>query len=742
MSIDRVSVGITIIAFALTAAAAANAQVSAGQSSPAADSRQVSAVDDGLPEVLVTAQRREESAQDVPIAVAAFSGDEMTKVGLVSSADLASVIPGLSINPTGVRSPLFLRGVGNNGTSTTPSVLAFIDGVYQPFDATGADFSNVQSIEVAKGPQGTLFGRNATGGVIQITTKNPFDWQGLDAQVGYGNYKTSSGKVYGSMKLSEKLAADVAAFYDNQAEGWGVSRNDGAEMYTARRYGVRSKWVARIDDSFTATFTGDYAYRWGQVGVGISPPVGTGFLYNAVTDRRFTLPSYYDVTTDYKPYYQTDEGGAALTLEKHWGDVQLLSISSYRRVNEVLRIDFDGNQFPFFELSREDRRKAFTQELQLSGSGTGLNWVGGLYYFNMKSAINGPRFSGIIASASFGFGTAPGVPFAISSDDKTDALAAYVQMTKAVFASTNLTLGARYTTEKRQISGQTTGSPFLSPGSAGTERATFKKPNYRVALDHKFTPDVLGYVSWNRGFNAGFFNQISVPGFNYAVNPVVNPEEIDAYEIGLKSDLLDRHLRVNIAAFQYNYSNLQQQIYQFGGISSLNAAKARIKGVDLDVVTRPMRNLTLTFGANYLDPKYLSYPLAVNYDFAANGSFNAVGARDAAGKELVGAPKVGLQLTGTYTHASSVGSFDTTVHVNYQSKMYADAQNEYVIPARTLVGLTEQWTSRDGRTYFTVWGKNLTDEVYDVSLSLLAPVGLVGNPGAPRTFGVTIGHRF
>ena len=733
MSFYTEAVGVSF--FLLASATVASAQ----GATTAAGPQQAVSSGGGLEEVVVTAQRRAESAQDVPIAVAAFSGDDMIKFGLASSADLASVIPGLSINPTAARSPIFLRGVGNNGTSTSPSVLMFVDGVYQPFDNTGADYSNVESLEVAKGPQGTLFGRNATGGVIQVTTKNPFDWQGVDAQVGYANFDNYSAKVYGSAALSDRVAADVAGYYDNQEDGWGKNRFSGRDVYSAERYGVRSKWVVKFDDSFTATLTGDYAYRWGQMGLGISQADGRDFLFNAVTQQTYTLPSIYDVSLDREPYYRTSERGGALTLDKRWGDVKLLSISSYRRGEERLRIDFDGTEFPALHLSRDDDRRAFTQEVQLSGGDESFHWVGGLYYYYAKTSANGPRFDGFFVPFAF---FAPSGTFRVSSDDETNAYAAYAQATKEVLPATNLTLGARYTIEKREIEGMTTGSTILSPGSAGTQDETFKEPSYRVSLDHKFTPDVLGYASWSRGFNAGFFNQIAVAGFNDTVNPVVKPEKIDAYEIGLKSEWLDGHLRMNAAVFQYEYSNLQQQIYQFGSIFSLNAAEARIKGVDVEIVASPMPDLTVSLSANYLDPKYLSYPLAVDYDFLPSGEFAAVGSRDAQGKQLVQAPEYGVQASVTYALRTKIGTFDTTGTLNYQSRMYADAQNELEIPERTLLGLTEQWTSSDGSTYVSVWGKNLTDEEYDVSLSLLTPVGPIGNPGAPRTYGVTVGRKF
>lgn len=743
--------GASILALAhVSVASAQESDSQATRSSPAAGP-QAERSDAGIADIVVTAQRRSESMQDVPIAVAALSSDQMEKVGLATTSDLNAVLPGVVVFPTGVRSPIYIRGIGNNSVNTSPNVLTFIDGVYQPFDNTGTDFSNVQSIEVAKGPQGTLFGRNATGGVLQIRTKNPFDWQGLDVQLGYANYDTYSAKVYASAKLSSMFAADIAGFYYDQNDGWGKNRADDSDVYTAKRYGLRGKLVARLDDSFTATLVGDYAYRTGQLGLTISPSVTNNVLYNSITGTNFTLPSHYDILSDTPPSVKSKEGGVALTLEKELGSVKLLSISSYRRVHEQGAIDFDGTAtripagpttFPAFTINQRIKRQAFTQELQASGSTPGLEWVVGLYYYYANNdALS--NFGGFVASLPFVFNTGnPTVPLTIVTDDKTNAYAAYGQATIGITPDTRLTLGARYTIEKRRLEGYSTGSLTLSPGSAGTQEATFKKPNFRVALDHRLTPDVLAYASWSRGFNAGFFSQIAVGGFNDVANPVVQPEVIDAYEVGVKSDLLDRHLRVNVAAFQYNYKNLQQQIFQFGQITTINAASARVKGIEVDVVARPVRDFTLSVSANYLYSRYRSYPLAPDYVFLPSGEFAAIGTRDAAGKNLVNAPEFGLQASATYTLRTDIGTFDTTANVNYQSKFYSDAQNNFPIPRRTLIGLTEQWTSNDGNTTVTAWVKNLTNRVYNVAYSLLTPVGLVGNPGAPRTYGITLGRKF
>ena len=732
------AVGASLLAVAYASSAYAQTQSALPQNPTAGPN--ASGQDTGIADIVVTAQRREQSAQSVPIAVAAFNADQLAQAGLRTANDLQTVVPGVTMDTNGARSPIFLRGIGNNNYGSQSSVLTFIDGVYQPFDGTGAtEFSNIESVELAKGPQGTLFGRNATGGVLQIRTRNPLDRQGVEVEMGYANYDTLSGKVYAAAKLSANAAIDIAGFYYNQHDGWGTNFFDGSDFYTTKRYGARSKFVAEIGDDFTLTASGDYLHRRGQLGVGLSGSVTSLFIYDSGNAQKIFFPSIYDVNTD-NPLsgWRAEEGGAALTMERRFGDFKLLSISSYRRASEFFLVDIDAGPLPAFTLDRADERRVFTQEFQLSGASDKLNWAAGLYYYYGKSDIVGPVFGGFVPQ--FAFGTPPGGEFTVSSTDWTNSYAAYAQGTLEILPATNLTVGARYTIEKRKIDGRTTGSPILSPGSAGVQQATFKKPSLRVALDHKFGDNVLVYASFNRGFNAGFFSQQAF-FFNDTLNPAIKPEEVDAYEVGIKSDLLDRHLRVNIAAFLYDYTNLQQQIYVNNAVTTTNAGAARIKGIDFEVIARPVSDLTLSVSGTYIDTEYTSYPNAPLYTLLPSGELVA-STVSATGKQVSLAPEFSLQASAVYTLRTGIGTFDTTGTVNYRSKMYADPHNDFVMPDRTLIGINERWTSLNGNTNVTLWVQNLTNEKWNTSVGLITPNGAAGRPAAPRTYGITVGQKF
>lgn len=695
----------------------------------------------GLGEIVVTAQRRAESAQRVPVAVAAFSADSLKTKGAASNDDLPFLIPGLTVQPSGSSSPIFLRGVGNAGVGNSGSaVLTFIDGVLQPYNTGSTVFNNVASIEVDKGPQGTLFGRNATGGVLQITTKEPSFKPAADIAFGYGNFDTINASAYVTTGLGARVATDLSFYYNNQRDGWGKNFATGKDVYNKKDLALRSKTLFDVSDSTKIHLIMDYRTSDGAVGTDIGPSLAQPVLFNEITSEPLVIPHWYNVDANFQPAYFTKEGGIALKVDTDFGPFRGMSITSYRRNFVGLNIDYDGSPIDFFDLRRRDNASNETQEFQLlSPEGSKIKWVLGAFYYHLESSMEPFGFGG--PAGSIVFGAPEGQAYNIFADSALTSYAVFGQGTVTLLPDTRLTLGARYTIDKTSIDGHTAFDTTPVPGTQGSARKTYRKPTFRAILEHNFTRDVMVYASYNRGYNSGGYNLVNTGGFAAGMIQPVAPETIDAYEVGIKSEFLDHRLRFNASGFWYNYKNLQQQIYVSGGLTTVNAAAARIRGIDAEIEARPFPDLTLSGGLEYLDSKFTRYPDAPIYTLAADGALLG-GTGDASGNYTPNAPKFSYNVAGTYTLRTGIGKFETSANATYTGAWYGDAGNNFKEPGHYLVNLSETWTSGDTKTQIALWMKNAGNRYYDAGLNFLTPVGVVGNPGAPRTYGFTVTRHF
>ena len=725
--------------------------VAMAQAGPPANAPQNSEqLDSGqIEEIVVTAQRRSESAQSVPISLQSFSAESLDEKGVSSTEDLTNVVGGLIIQPTAARPMLFLRGVGNNSSNTTPSVLTFVDGVYYPF-GQATDLENIERIEVLKGPQGTLFGRNATGGVIQIITKPPSETPGARVELGYGNYQAIDASAYVTGGLAGGVAMDLAVRYRNRDKGFGTNIATGEDWYTDHRVSLRSRLRAELSDATTLTLAGDYSSVEQDVGDHFVPAFGHGFLFVDGARRNLGgsyFPGDYDANSGATPpLNKAHEWGGSLTFETALAGLTLRNITAYRRGSERLIIDSDGGPTDSVEIMvHRSPRTSFTQELQLlSDDGGAFQWVAGVFYYRGKAVMNPFGFFGTGAEAIFGLPR--GGTITAHAKDIADSIAGYAQGTYEILPDTKLTIGGRYTIETRKITGEVRRSDILVPGRSGTLSQKAKEPTWRVALDHSFSPGMMIYASVSRGFNSGFYNQSNIGGFaSEAQNPRVEPEFLTAYEIGTKLDLLGRRLRVNLSAFKYDYKGLQQQIYEFGATKTINAGASEIKGIDFEIVARPVPSLTLSVSGTYLDAHYKSYLLAPNYVLQPSGAIIVDPVNpslDAAGKKTTNTPEISYTASVSHVLSTSVGRFTTSGNVNYRGKSFVDPQNRFNLPTRYVVNLTERWTSPDDHYFISLWAKNLLDKRYDYAITLVTPAGLVGSRAEPRTYGVSAGFDF
>ena len=686
----------------------------------------------GITDIVVTAQRREQKLQDVPIAVSAITAESLATSGVSGTNDLSSAVPGLELGRQNGAIAPFIRGIGIRSTAPgeESAVPLYVDGVYMPTLSAGLlSLENVERVEVLKGPQGTLFGRNATAGVIQIITRDPKDTVGLRARVGYGNYDTAEGSFYLTGPIAPGIRADITAFGSHQGDGWGRNLATGNDVFKGYEYSVRSKWVFDLGDTTELKLAADYAKVRPN-----TPPA-----YNAIKGRVLTTGvGTFPVSTGYNGFYNVNENRDVRTVAEQWGAnaqlrqglgaVDLVSITSYRWSKNLWRFDQDGGPINAVSADSVEPSKTWTQELQVLSQSSGpFQWIAGLYYFN-----NVGRYAPLRL-----FGTnAPFNIFTIErfSTMRAESYAGFGQATLDLGPQTRLTAGLRYTRDVRKIEGYDLRNGVLFAPSVAEQRAVFKKLTWRLSLDHRFSDQVLVYAAYSRGFKSGVFSAVAY------LDPAARPTTLDTYEIGVKSDLFDRRLRLNAAAFYNDFQDVQVQSQVVGGIKLNNAAKARTYGFELEAEARPVDNLSLRASVTWLDGKYLSYPGASFYN--RNGTRTtgaAVG--DASGLDTIYTPPVTGSVSADYSVPVGNGEIALNTSWVYNDGFYFDPQNAVKQPSYNLINASIGYQPSSGAWGVRLWGKNLAQNHYYTAI-IPQTYGDTATPASPRTYGVSFNVQF
>ena len=686
-------------------------------------------------EIIVTAQRRAENLQNVPIAVTAVTAAKLSAAGVSGTSDLSLVVPGLSLESSiGYAQPR-LRGVGTtaNGPGVENPVATYIDGVYiASAPASLLSFNNISQIEVLKGPQGTLFGRNATGGLIQVTTPNPSERFHGDVAATYGAYDTSRLEGYVTGALLPGVAADFAAQFGHQGDGYGSDiALDRPVDRTDRDIALRSSISFRPTEATQVRVIADYENADSNNTFRASP--GTRPLFGANFGG-----SPWDTNEDFYPKQFYQGGGVSVTATQDLGFAQLLSISAYRRSNYFFTFDFDGTPAPiayFPDTFQQDAQ--FSQELQLSSKASRfIQWATGVYYFTSDARFSPSQtnFGPPVVSAS-----SPLDQLDTLADERTNSVAGDGQATAALTKATHLTLGIRYTYEVRNFRGDEFGYvgdqiPIGALFPAVKEGVNYSKPTWRIALDQRFSPQVLAYVSYNRGFKSGGFN-VSDP-----TNPAYSPETLDAYEVGLKTDLLEKRLRVDASAFYYNYSNIQVARFTTGAIDFYNGAQAEIYGLDLDVDAAINADLRLTGGFELLHDRFTSFPNAeIGTPIPTGGTAEMLGS--AAGNRLPFSPDAVINLSGDYTHDYGFLHVAANLTYAYNTGWFTEPDNHLRQNPFSTVNVSLSLAPRDTGVTVRFWAKNLTNAAVFTQDST-AGFFDTASYAPPRTFGLTVSKAF
>lgn len=692
----------------------------------------------GLEDIVVTAERRSTNVQDVPISITAISGDELLRQNVIGTRGLGGLAPNVNIGQDARGIVISVRGVSSQGVtfSRDPSIAFHVDGVYQP-RPTGASgtFYDLDRVEVLRGPQGTLYGRNATGGAVNVITAKP-TFTGVNgyANLSYGNYDAISGQAAINLPLvSDKLALRVAGsmtkhdpYAPNLASGMpGLDDQDDQAL--------RAHLLFVPANNVRVLLSSDYQWQGGH-----------GALIASLTRPARSV----QLNT---PGYQRNRlYGTSAEISVDLGGVEIVSLTSSRRDKQLWVSDGDETTTGNSSILLRNTGKQFSQEVRLVSNGEGpLQWIAGANYFRETNADEGTLFTAL----NFQTGTAQQ-----RSGRRSTAKSVFGQFDYTIADVLTLTAGARYT-EDSKIAPNGINQNFTATTNNGLNITTFVGTNsyvastpyksdkitWRVGAKWDVSDQSNVYASVVTGYKAGGLN--TPPFLNY------DPETLTAYEFGTKNRFADNRLQLNASAFLYKYKDYQiNSATTIGGVLRSvfsNAGEATIKGFEVEAVAEPVAGLRLDGSVGIL---------ATNFDDLSQAYDSVTRTRvDMTGNDLPRAPKLTWRLAARYDISVGDGTLTPSVSLNGQSRQFLTEFNDRVIVVGTttnnrFVPLQQaQWAminaglryeAAERRWFVEAFGQNLANKLVLVTGALNTSGFAAGSYAPPRTYGVRIGGSF
>lgn len=731
-------------------ASAATPIVAFAQATPAAqpDGQQAS-----LEDIVVTATKTGETrAQSTPLAITVVTADHLAASGIANVRDIAQLVPNLNVSQTGTNPLIYLRGIGssnvNNGSD--PEVTTQVDGVYiaRPY-AELSDYLDVERVEVLRGPQGTIYGRNAVGGTFNIVSRKPGDEFRGEASLASGTFGLLDAKGYVSGPIVPGiLQASIAGNFLSH-DGYVHNVVSGAhDLGDAHRGGLRGQLRFTPDPKIEIILRGDWSH------------IDEHFdNYDHLLAPLATAPLATSLIGDYTQVAANDPQQTSNTLWGASGEVNvrlgnavaLKSITAYRHSRFDLAFDSDGTEISSSIGQQNDSSHSFSQELNLSVNTSHLQGVVGAYYFNEEE-----NSLVLVQSPPSAVTPAAKALQAIATPvTQVRSYAGFAQATYRPITAIGITAGIRYTSDHKALD-TFINRTSLNPATPGAQLAgfpvseqtaqTFHAWTPKFGIDWQVTPHALVYASATRGFKSG--------GTNYSsTNPATlnyRPESLWAYEGGLKSSWFEQRLRINITGFKYDYTDLQVQGLLAPGVVAIgNAAGATVKGVEFETAAKPFRNLELTANYSILDARYDNFtgaavsPGLVAY-VASSPRFNATARTyDASGNHMIQAPHSTFSASGQYNF--DVGRISAYFRAEYywQDKTYFDPTNVPIVeePSHGVINLGAGILTADKHWALKVLARNITDKNYLIGRSGVTSVPS-GLAGAPRTVMVQISRKW
>lgn len=715
---------------------------------------QSAAKPDAIGEIVVTAQKRSENIQKVPISIQAFTAKDIRALGIKSSSDLGQMSPNVDIAlPAGAgNQPIIaIRGIGLNDYDTNnagPNGV-YVDEVYlsSPASQTFQTF-DLQRVEVLKGPQGTLYGRNSSGGAINFISNKPTDYLTADVHAEYSSFNTFNieGGVGGP--IAPGLDGRFA-FVKNNSEGYTTNALTGNKENGADNAAFRAMLQYKPSDKLTLLFNVHGGYvdnrpaEYRHIG-DLSPvdgsqcSVAATYAGGCVDAFGYGTPSkFYGGSYNRQQHLKVNSLGSYLRADYSADSLTYTSITAVEHVDKIHPEDSDASPNQLLEIDFGVRSNTVTQEFQVHQTKDRYNWVLGAYYLKEDLRQNQPLYVAL--------GSGGGYVAYDSSHQITDAYAIYGQGDYAITDKLKLTLGGRGTYEhksfdyfgsfKTQDSEATGGFDPIQVVNDSSHHLDSSAFSWRAALNYSFTRDILTYVSASTGYKSGGFNG-SFLGQDPTLIPAqlkpINPETVTAYEVGIKSSFFDRRLTLNVAGFYNDYKNMQVfLLVDEGGIGVnilTNAKAAHTEGFDIQALARPIDNLTLNAQIGLLNTRL---------DGAVNGQYVS--------NQLPLAPRTTAALGFDYKIPLGDNAVDLQFNASYKSHQYFDTTNDpYTTQAAYwLENVRVAYQFNDKHWEVAAFAHNLGDQHYYVDAFDLSFVGLIqGVRGTPRTVGVEANYHF
>lgn len=724
---------LTVIAtLSPTAAFAEDRAAAAEQASPSPDQ------DQGLTDIIVTAQKRSESSQRVAASVTALSSDALETRQIQSVTDLQSEVPSLVVNRYFGTSVIALRGISTGVTSGAedPSIATHINGVYQPRSrSVDSAMADLERVEVLSGPQGTLYGRNATGGVINYILKAPTESFEGEITGRVGNYDRYGGQARISGPLSDTVGFLISGIYDNQEKGFtkNLATVGPKSVETGRSAGGRAALAFRPADGFRIDLEAIYLNSRGSpLSAAFEPSPDPRLSPQTIEPHRIYTDLKSRTTSN---YFQTDA-----TIAYDLSDtVTLKSITAYQSFKDKMLIDLDASAFRGITVQQGIKSHTFTQEINLSASmfDDRLKSIYGAFYFKDKFR----------SSAYTNFDVAgPGFFFAVTTDQTSESYALFTDQTLSVTENLRLIGGLRYNHDRKDATQSVTTPVPAYNYPLASKGAAFSAWTPKVGAQYDITDKIMLYGQWSKGFKSGGFVANSA-GDDFA------PEKIKGFEVGLKSQLFDNRIRFNIAGYHYKYSDLQvQKVVGVGTFLVENAAAAKIYGVEASLNALITDTLRLDVSGLVQSAKYTNF---VNCDQTAfPGACSAFDPRpddatrltDVSGNWLNRAPPYTLNI-GLENRFDLAGGGNIVVRGEsyFSGKVHFD---EFARAAATQKAYNTQnifisFTPANDHFTLRAYAKNIgktdykTFGIYQSSVSQYQ-----GSWGAPRTYGLEGSVRF